>query len=63
MNEGGGDVSLSNLFGASNDEGRDIKMEDLDMRMDLTDDLLHMVFTTCLASVPSELLNQFIYLH
>ncbi|KAM3266366.1 F-box/LRR-repeat protein 15 [Capsicum annuum] len=45
MNEGGGDVSLSNLFGASNDEGRDIKMEDLDMRMDLTDDLLHMVFS------------------
>lgn len=47
MNEGGGDVSLSNLLGATDDEGKDSKMEDLDVRMDLTDDLLHMVFTSC----------------
>ncbi|XP_009626177.1 F-box/LRR-repeat protein 15 [Nicotiana tomentosiformis] len=48
MNEGGGDVSLSNFLDATNDEGKDIgisKMEDLDVRMDLTDDLLHMVFS------------------
>lgn len=45
MNEGGGDLSLSNLLGATNDEGKDTKMEDLDVRMDLTDDLLHMVFS------------------
>ncbi|KAK4353258.1 hypothetical protein RND71_028776 [Anisodus tanguticus] len=48
MNEGGGDVSLSNLLGATDDEGKDndiSKMEDLDVRMDLTDDLLHMVFS------------------
>lgn len=47
MNEGGGDVSLSNLLGATDDEGKDTKLEDLDVRMDLTDDLLHMVFTNC----------------
>lgn len=61
MNEGGGDVSLSNFLDATDDKGKDIgisKMEDLDVRMDLTDDLLHMVFTSCLASVPSELLKQ-----
>ncbi|KAL3330186.1 hypothetical protein AABB24_034175 [Solanum stoloniferum] len=45
MNEGGGDVSLSNLLGATDVEGKDSKMEDLDVRMDLTDDLLHMVFS------------------
>ncbi|CAN4076698.1 unnamed protein product [Withania somnifera] len=42
MNEGGGGESLSNLLG---DEGEDTKMEVLDVRMDLTDDLLHMVFS------------------
>lgn len=47
MNEGGGDMSLSNLLGATDAEGKDSKMEDLDVRMDLTDDLLHMVFTSC----------------
>lgn len=47
MNEGGVDVSLSNLLGATDDEEKDTKMEDFDVRMDLTDDLLHMVFTSC----------------
>nr|XP_009769826.1 PREDICTED: uncharacterized protein LOC104220622 [Nicotiana sylvestris]XP_016513807.1 PREDICTED: uncharacterized protein LOC107830693 [Nicotiana tabacum] len=49
MNEGGGDVSLSNFLDATDDKGKDIgisKMEDLDVRMDLTDDLLHVVFTS-----------------
>ncbi|XP_055820352.1 F-box/LRR-repeat protein 15 [Solanum dulcamara] len=45
MNEAVVDVSLSNLLGATDDEGKDTKMEDFDVRMDLTDDLLHMVFS------------------